>query len=303
MPRISLEKIALMKQYWRDGYDIPSIAKMCGSTPTTVKKKLGSDIQTYINEHELAKTRRLDNEAEQAKAAIIPEPVKFNMVMTNETIKDDKELELAAIADNERIIEQQMSADKAIAEELDMPDEQFISLLEYEFSQANTYEEAKELYWEYKPQSIINIKRVEAFRAIYEQTLSRVSSKPKAEPAADVIIDDGTVESLSENNLQKPKGKPKTVENTKEYGDFRLAWATEVNELNARFDCGIKTINKKRHINWTQTRYLAHIYYWLRLKSSDKSQWIGISRFNKLSSDEERRALVNELVANLEAES
>lgn len=57
-------------------------------------------------------------------------------------------------------------------------DEDFIQLLELEFNQCKTFEEARELYWKHKPEAITNLTRVEAFRAIYEQSLNRITGRP-----------------------------------------------------------------------------------------------------------------------------
>ena len=270
---IQPHQIETARTAFRNGKSIPEACALAHMSRASFNKYLGNEIKVWMEEHEIAK----------AKAEILPEPANFNVVMTDELIEDDKSRTVQDIDDNKIMIETQMEQDRLAAEEL-MTDEQFISLLQYEFEQVTNYDQARELYWEYKPQSIINITRVEAFRAIYEQTLNRVTGRPTVKVTQ-----------------SKPKAEPKTIENTKDnYGSFRLEWAEEVNQLNSKFDCGIKKINKKRHINWTQSRYLEHIYYWLRLKSNDKSQWIGISRFRKLESDEARRKLVNELVEELE---
>jgi predicted DNA-binding protein YlxM (UPF0122 family) len=58
MTRITPERIASMRQYWRDGFSLPEIATMTKSTVATIRKYLKSDIQTYISEHEQAKAKR-----------------------------------------------------------------------------------------------------------------------------------------------------------------------------------------------------------------------------------------------------
>jgi predicted DNA-binding protein YlxM (UPF0122 family) len=58
MTRITPERIASMRQYWRDGFSLPEIATMTKSTVATIRKYLKSDIETYISEHEQAKARR-----------------------------------------------------------------------------------------------------------------------------------------------------------------------------------------------------------------------------------------------------
>lgn len=271
--KITVEQIETARTAFRNGKSIPEACALAHMSRASFNKYLGNEIKVWMAEHEAAKQRdRIDE--------IVPKPVSFNVVMTDELIKDvdDNKIMLA--------VQQEQHEQAALEQDQQMSDEDFYSVLDYEFSNCNSYDEARETYYLYKPTAIINIRRVEYFRKVYEQTLDRVSGKPKA----------------TTTTTKRPKVEPKATNNENSYGDFRLAWASEVNELNSRFNADIKKINKKRHINWSQTRYLAHIYYWLRLKASNTSDWIGISRFNKLESDEERRALVNELVSFLEAE-
>ena len=265
--RIQPHQIETARTAFRNGKSIPECCSIAGISKASFNKYLGSEIEMWTQE-------RLDNEAQQARADILPD-------------------------DNKIMLEVQQEQDRLVAEELDMTDDQFISLLEYKFSQVDNYEQARELYWEYKNPSIINIKRVEAFRVMYEQCLNRVTGRPTAKPNNEVIIDGGTVESLEENLA----GTERYLDKLKTDGNVgRLQWGTEISELNKRFNLTINQPSKNSMLTWDTCRYLEHIYFWLRKACNNPKQFVGISKFLKLESDKARRQLINEVIAQLESE-
>jgi len=48
MPKVSEEKITLLKQYGSEGYSIPEIAKLAGVSLPTTKKYLAEEVEAYI---------------------------------------------------------------------------------------------------------------------------------------------------------------------------------------------------------------------------------------------------------------
>lgn len=287
--RITDEQIALARQYFIDGYSLPEAASMSRMSLASCKKYLKDTIQTYINEHTEAANRR------KAKAEIMPEPTTFNLVMTDELIEDviidDGTVEsLREVDDNKIMLETQLAQDKLAAEELDqqMTDAQFISLLEYEFSQALNYEQAKELYWEYKPQATINITRVEAFRAIYESTLNRLTSKPKA-----------TTKQPEATN--KVEVKPSTT-TTKLYaqGMGRLEWGTTISEIRDSLDIKLPMPRKKSMIEWDDLRLSEHIIFWVYQAYKDEFEQSFNKTLKLYDTAAKRYELIDKLVNKLQ---
>ena len=177
MKRITHEQIASAKQYWRDGWSIPECCQMTNMSRASFMKYCGMDVRTFIDEHTANKERR---EQSDRIAEIMPVTPNGVSIDTDDVIIDDGTVEsLYERDDNQIMLRVQQEQDRQAAIELDqqMSDEAFMSLLHYEFSQCGNFEEAKATYYDYKPQAIINIMRVEYFRKVYEETLIRVTSK------------------------------------------------------------------------------------------------------------------------------
>lgn len=311
--RITNEQIATARQAFIDGFSLPEAAKIAKMSLSSCKKYLRSDINTYLKEHEEAANKRLDKEASEAKKAIEPEPINF---MTNEVIKDDLSIkpEPAPVDDNKIMLEVQQEQDRLLAQELDnqkvdqeqpMTDDQFISLLEYEFEQVNNYEQAKELYWEYKPQSIINITHVEAFRDIYEQTLNRVGKIRNLIPAP--TISEPTIEdnlSGTEEYIESIKNntEPESVDNNNDYMVGRLEWGQKIDKIRSTLNIHIPMPRKSSMVSWTDERLTEHLWYWIWKPYRDT--YFGGVGFNKLLRDNptanERWEIIDRAVRELQ---
>jgi transposase len=141
MSRTSIEKIALMKQYWRDGYSIPEIASMTSTSKATVKKYLKDDLQTWLDEHNKAAERK-------AKAELVPEPVSF--------VTDENEFDISKLSIDE-----------------------FESYIEFEFSQCtNDYVAIKDLFYELRSDEL-TYDQVMKLRQVYELKLDSLTSRNK----------------------------------------------------------------------------------------------------------------------------
>lgn len=127
--------------------------------------------------------------------------------------------------------------------------------------------------------------------------LYRDDAKPKAKKST---VSKPAAKPISE--LVAPKSSTTVTDNADNSSTIE-EWSNEVDSLNSLLNVGIKPISLKRHSGWSQARFLSHIYYWLRLKASNTSNWVGIAKFNKLPNDQERRALVTTLIAFIKTEN
>lgn len=259
MAKITVEQIDRMKWLFNKNKSIPEIAQTVGCSTSSVRKYLDREIREMT-------------EQKQRIAEIMPT-----------TNFDDVIIDDGTVDDNKIMLETQQEQDKLAAEERDsqMTDAQFISLLEYEFSQAINYEQAKELYWEYKPTAIINIQRVEAFRAIYEQTLERIH-KPKPTTST------------------KPTDKVKPSTKLYAQGMGRLEWGTTISEIRDSLDIKLPTPRKKSMIEWDDLRLSEHIIYWVYKAYKDEFEQSFNKTLKLYDTAAKRYELIDKLVNKLQ---
>lgn len=114
-------------------------------------------------------------------------------------------------------------------------DDDFICLIEYEFSQTTDHIESRDVYDHYKPQAVINLKRMEALRKYYESALNR---KPKSKYQTEPLIA-ADIEQLSADQHRA------TIRNFK-----------------SRFNIKCPVPRASTVADWTEARLYEHLKYW-----------------------------------------
>lgn len=199
--RISDHQIEIARSAFRNGRSIPECCSIASMSRASFNKYLGSEVQTYIDEHTASKARR---EQQSRINEIMPTPTVVGKPAEEDTIIDD--------------------------------DDDFIRLIEYEFRECADHIEARDVYDHYKPQAVINLKRTEALRRLYESALNQtVRGEPLKSPqvAADI-------EQLSSDQHRR------TIQNFK-----------------SRFNLKKCPIPRKSTVaDWTEARLLEHLMFW-----------------------------------------
>ena len=256
--RISPQQIETARTAFRNGKSVVEACSIAGMSKSSFMKYLGKEIEMWTQER-LEQNNRI--------AEIVPQSPSFNTdvsIETDDVIIDDGTVEsLREPDDNQIMLATQQEQDRQAAEELDeqMSDEAFMSLLDYEFSQCGNFEEAKAAYYDYKPQAIINIMRVEYFRKVYEETLIRVTSKSDDEH--------NDAHEQTSNNTQKPYSDSLDIDivnldaDTNEQYEASVSNSDIIEQYKRTYNCEIKIPRSENVNEWTSYRLKQHLVYWL----------------------------------------
>lgn len=216
--RITDDQIEIARSAFRNGRSIPECCSIANMSRASFNKYLGSEVQTWIDEHLKAKDRREQRERIDEIMPPVGKPIG-----TPEGEED------TPIIDS---------------------DDDFIRVIEYEFEQCTDYIEARDIFDHYRPQGIINLKRTEALRRLYESALNR---KPKSKCQNVTLMSSPTPTDISQLLADQHR--------------------TTIQNFKSRFQLKKCPVPRRSTVaDWTAERLYEHLFYWFEIQHSTNKE-------------------------------